>query len=432
MRSGAESHPSGGGLVSPAILCFALCMLLLSVGSVLRWSGGFPPGLYDITTLSFVLFPVVGLVIASRRSGNRVGWLCLVIGLAWGIESFMWGVGLYGLANPGTIAIPEAWAAIGNPFWVPGVFLIPTYLVLFFPDGLLPSPRWRPVARLVGVTLSAVFVATFLQPETTGYGHPTLSNPFHPSGAIGDALVLVVESGVVFALLLGCVIACVASVIVRFRRSTGIEREQLKWLVSAAALAAGAFLPSVVLEEVYGDVLPLAAGLTLSLIPLAIGIAITRHRLYDIDRIISRTLSYSLVVALLASLYLLMVRWLSSLLPGDSAFAVAGSTLLVAAAFNPVRRRVLRWIDRRFNRAHYEANNVVEHFSKSLQGRDDASRIAADWIDVVTQTLEPASVAVWLRDGPTQPIRQRELVRPDSVDRAWAEKTERVGLRPGV
>ncbi len=383
--------------MAPASLCFALSVLLIISGTALRWSGGTSMVVFDTTMFSFVLFPVVGLVIASRRPGNRVGWLCLVIGLAWGVESFMWGVGLYGMANPGTVARPDVWAAIGNPFWVPGVFLIPTYLVLFFPDGELPSPRWRPLVWLVGICLSVVFVATFLQPETSGYGYPTIANPFHPQGAIGDVAVFVFEgSVVVFSTLLLCVVACVTSVIIRYRRSMGTEREQLKWLVSAAALATMAFIPSIVLEEVYGEVLPLAAGLTLSLIPVAIGIAITRHRLYDIDRIISRTLSYSIVVVVLAGLYLLAVRWLSSLLPADSALAVAASTLLVAAAFNPLRRRVLRWVDRHFNRAHYDADDIVENFSRALQGNDDAGRIATDWVNIVSETLEPASIAVWL------------------------------------
>lgn len=385
--------------VAPAIICFILAVLLFTAGVALRRAGGVPFGLVDAVALAMMLFPVVGLIIATRLPGNRVAWTCLLIGMAWAVDSALWGVALYGMENPGSIARPDMWAALANPLWVPGIFLIPTFLVLFFPDDRLPSPRWRPFAWTLGGFLMVVFAGTFLQPTTSSYGRPLVDNPFQIEGELGDFIFTIWENGVVFILLFAGVVGSIASVIIRFRRARTREREQMKWLVAASAFATALFLPSILLEEVYGQVLPMIAGLSLPLIPMAIGIAITRHGLYNIDRIVSRTISYSVVVAVLAGIYVLAVRWLSSLLPADSAFAVAGSTLAVAAAFNPLRRRVLRWVDRRFNRARYDAEVVVEHFARSLQDRGDPDSIAAVWIDVVVETMEPAFISVWLDDA---------------------------------
>lgn len=382
-----------------AVGCFALVTVLYAVGILLTRIAGQQDVLLEVATLAFFPFALVGVLIAVKRPGNSIAWLCLGVGLAWGLEQALWGVALYGLAHPGNISSPQTWAAFGNPFWVPGVFLGLTIILLVFPDGRLPSPRWRWFLRTSLVALVVVFLGTFVQPVTSGYGRPKLDNPLAPGGAFGGWALSVWEAGGIFILLFACVAGSVVSVVVRFRRSAALERKQLKWLAFAGVLCAAAFLPAILLADLFGEAVPLMASLTLAVLPVSIGIAVTRYRLYEIDRIVSRTVTYLLVVGILALVYAGAVGLITMAVPTESAVAVAGSTLAAAALFNPLRRRVQSWIDKRFHRARYDAERVIEGFTGNLRDGVNPNEVADGWRDIVAETMEPQGIAVWYRDS---------------------------------
>jgi hypothetical protein len=272
---------------------------------------------------------------------------------------------------------------------------------LLFPDGRPPSPAWRPVAWLaVAGTVAAVALAAAQPTIELDDGH-VVDNPIGVAG-IADP-----EDGVLNLLLGLLVVAAVMSLAVRFRRSQGDERLQLKWFTYAAAL-----LPLILL----GDLLPDAASSVLfavgiSLLPVAAGIAVLRYRLYEIDRLINRTLVYGLLTALLAGVYaglvVLLGRLFGELGGRPPSWAVAGATLAVATLFQPARRRIQQAVDRRFNRRRYDAARTVEVFSARLRGQVDLATLSSELLAVVNQTVQPTSAALWLRpsSGP--------LGRPD-------------------
>jgi hypothetical protein len=263
------------------------------------------------------------------------------------------------------------------------------------PDGRPPSPRWRPVAWLAGAGAAAFVALAAVQPTIELDDGHVVDNPVGVA-AVGDP-----EQGAVGLVLTSAlgllVVAAVVSLVVRFRRSRGEERLQLKWFTYAAAL-----LPVILL----GDLLPDAANSVLfavgiSLLPVAAGVAILRYRLYDIDRLINRALVYGLVTALLGGVYAGLVL-LAGQLFGDlgdrpPSWAVAGATLAVAALFQPARRRVQALVDRRFNRARYDAAHTVDAFSARLRDQVDLDTVAAELLGVVDQTVQPASASLWLR-----------------------------------
>jgi hypothetical protein len=184
------------------------------------------------------------------------------------------------------------------------------------------------------------------------------------------------------------------SVVARFRRAGFVERQQIKWLLAATCVFAVAYIAGAVTayEWVWWIV-----GVAMASIPLSILLAVLRYRLYEVDRIISRTVAYLIVIALLSAVYLGGLSAMTSLLPAESPLAVASSTLAVAALFNPIRRRVQGWVDRRFNRSRYDAKKVMERFAGSLQGQVDGEDLVEGWVEVVSRTMQPASVAVWVR-----------------------------------
>jgi hypothetical protein len=224
-------------------------------------------------------------------------------------------------------------------------------------------------------------------------------------GLFGDRELFEIGQTVPFVVLLfGGVPAGIAALVVRWRRSGSLEREQIKWLLWAALIQVLGIVAGIVGSELVGG--PVQGGWTGALgdvasaaLPAAVFIAVSRHRLYEIDRIISRTVSYAVVVAFLALLFFGVVTALSSLLPGESDLAIAGSTLAVAALFNPVRRRVQGWVDRRFNRSRYDTQRVMDRFAGSLQDRVDSEGLVDGWVGVVSETMQPTSVAIWIREG---------------------------------
>jgi len=277
------------------------------------------------------------------------------------------------------------------------------FTLLVFPTGRLLSARWRPVAWLTtGIT--GTFVALSALAPTLNLGDRIkLRNP------IGLAAIPPPEQGALGSVLVGLLLVCtgaaVLSLVLRFRRSQGVERQQLKWFTYAGVLlfswgVVDPVLPPVALFE-------LVFGLTIALVPVAAGIAVLRYRLYDIDRLINRTLVYGLLTALLAGVYAGVVLVLGQLFGGVGAeppsWAVAGATLAVAALFQPARRRIQHAVDRRFNRRKYDAAKIIEAFSARLREEVDLDTLSAELLAVVDQTMQPTNASLWLRPPTSAP-----------------------------
>jgi hypothetical protein len=357
-------------------------------------------------TLLLYTFAIVGVLIALRRPGNKIAWLCLTIGIIWTMEGVLWAAAFYGLSHPGTFGNPELLASIGDALVMPALFLMATLLLLSFPDGHLPSPRWRWVARLSAISIILTFALGLFEPETSGWGRPALENPL-----AGDAVSLDVEAA--FLVPFFCVFASVAALLRRYRSSVGVERLQLKWLVASGVGAALIWLVIVLAVEfllgedagerrVAEDVAVVATILGFALVPTAMGVAVLRYRLFEIDRLISRTLSYAVVVGALVAVYTLGIIVLGNLSPLRGDFAVAASTLAVAGLFYPIRRRVQLRVDRHFNRSRYNADLELRRFTDRLRDELDLEQLTDDLLAVVATTLQPKAASVWIREHPDQ------------------------------
>ena len=358
--------------------------------------------------LGIAAFGLTGALLLYRRPGHRLGWLLSAIGtlaLLGGLANE------YLLAQSGAgvaASVFMAWLAwFSNWFWFPvlgGVFVL---LPLLFPDGRPPSERWRWVAvagvlAIVGLVLSSAIQEYY---EDTILGEiPTIKNPLGVEGLTSANLGPFQEMAA--WTLLVAFVGAVASLGVRFSRSEGVERLQLKWFSYAVSL----MLAWTVVETVWegllghgdlfgGSVFPF--GLLLTFIPITIAVAILRYRLYAIERIVSRTVSYGLVVGLLALVYITGVFVVQTILPGEQTdLAVAASTLAVAGLFTPVRNRLQAVVDRRFNRSHYNAERVIEEFAGRLRDQVDLGAVASDLGLVLDRTIQPVTTAIWLRRQP--------------------------------
>jgi hypothetical protein len=330
----------------------------------------------------------VGALLAWKRPANPIGWLLSGTGLAYAVGVF--GVILMHFAGTRNLANWLGWT------WLAGIALV-VYIVLLFPTGALPSRRWRPVAWVAGAALAGWVLGNAFAPTLITNG--PAKNPVGVHGPAGAVLTVLGEgSG---ALIAATGLAAIASLLFRYRRAGTAERAQLKWLVYAGALIVTALVGETLAEQVMGQGTAtnnLQNGLlsgALALVPVAIGIAVLRYRLYDIDRIISRTLAYAIVTGLLIGIYAGLVLLATEVLGIHSAVAVAAATLAAAALFNPVRRRVQHRVDRRFNRARYDADETVAAFATRLKDAVDLDTVRADLATVVQTTLEPAQVWVW-------------------------------------
>jgi hypothetical protein len=278
-------------------------------------------------------------------------------------------------------------------------------VLLLTPTGSLPSSRWRWWARLAAAAPVVMVLGSVVQPDPLApdyHGNP-LAVP-----ALARVLVVPAVAGVVVvpvSLLVGA-----GSLVVRFRRARGVERQQLRWLALAAALAAGLLLVALAGFLLANDNVAFASlSLGVALLPLATGAAILRYRLYDLDRIISRTLAYALLTVLLGGGYAAVVLGLGQLLGRDSSLVVAGATLAVAAAFQPARRRVQELVDRRFNRSRYDAARTITAFAARLRQQVDLDTLTAELLAVVDQTMQPASASLWLRPSVSATPDQRSM-----------------------
>jgi hypothetical protein len=342
------------------------------------------------TTIAFL---VMGAVLVSRRPGNSIGWLCLGSGVfgcvGWPALQY---AGYVLITHPGSLAGGGLALAIpANGSFAPAlVFLI--FIVLLFPTGQLISARWRPVAWLTVISFAGLFSIAAVSSLDPPFQH--YENPIRVSGGVPVLPVLAVIGG------LGSVGATFASVVVRFRRSRRDERAQLKWLAFAASALPIALIAHTVAEsQAPGAVKTIEALFSISImgLPVAIGIAILKYRLYAIDRLISRTLSYLIITGLLVGVFVGIVALATQVLPFSSPVAVAASTLAAAALFNPLRVRVQRLVDRRFNRARYDAEAIVAAFTLQLRDAVDLDTVRDELLLAVNGAVQPAHASVWLR-----------------------------------
>jgi hypothetical protein len=395
----------------PALVAWVLWALTLLGEAATAWldrllrQAGLPelvalgPGGIPVVVAA-VSAATVGAVLASRRPRHPVGWLLLGVGLSISAHHLTYGYTRYGL-----VARPEALPAAGhlagfNNGIVLSWIACAGFVLLLTPTGSLPSPRWRWWARIAVAAALVWLLASVVHPAPLYPEYPAIGNPLAVP-AIPRGLLDVAQpaAGVV---VLASLLVGAGSLVARFRRARGIERLQLRWLAWGAVLAAAALLVALAglaLEESF-TVLNLGLGVCAALLPLATGAAILRYRLYDLDRIISRTLAWGLLTVLLGSGYAAAVLALGQLLGRDSSLVVAAATLALAAAFQPARRRVQQVVDRRFNRRRYDAERTIAAFSARLRQQVDLDTLTGELLAVVEQTVQPTQASLWLRAQP--------------------------------
>jgi hypothetical protein len=348
---------------------------------------------------TWVGFGLVGALIVSSRPANRIGWLMCGITFGMGVAILAGEYSRFALVTePGRWPFGEVAAWVATWGFLPVVALV-VALVLMYPSGT-PSRLGRSVLRAFVFVVSIEALVYAFRPGPVQGDTP----PDNPLGIPGAGPVLDPATEWLGTLLGAIAVVAVLDAVLRFRRSSGVERLQFRWFVLAVAAFPIMFLVASFLEEaVVGFegfdpvvvIFPLWGNGTAA----AIGVAITRHGLYEIDRVISRTVGYVLVVGVLAAAYLGAVTGLTSILPDQSQLAVAASTLAAAALFNPVRRRVQGRVDRRFNRSRYDAQRVMDRFVGSLRDQVDSGEVLDGWVGVVAETMQPATAAVWVRNG---------------------------------
>ena len=347
--------------------------------------------------LAALVAATVGAVLASRRSHHPVGWLLLALGLAVTASGVADGYARYGLlARPS--ALPAArWVATYSPATIYLAFVFIGFVLLLTPSGSLPSPHWRWWARLAAAAPVGFLLALGVGP---GLVIPPYDEVIDPVSVPALASAVTAVIAVSFTIAIGSLAVGAGSLVVRFRRARGSERQQLRWVAFAAALTvppAVVVLFSVVVDTTATVGVLVALGVCMALLPLAIGAAVLRYRLYDLDRIISRALAYGLLTLLLAGGYAALVLGLGQLLGQDSSLVVAAATLAVAAVFQPARRRIQQGVDRRFNRRRHDAATTIATFSTRLRDQVDLTTLTSELLAVVDQTMQPTRASLWLR-----------------------------------
>ena len=384
---------------------WALSVMLTALSILLLVSNLTQPNthIYDTwldNTLNAVFFSTVGAFVASRRPENLVGWLLCLFALSESIQLFGAEYAIYALlAHPNSLPAGEATAWISS--WIlPIIIGLSVFFILLFPTGRLPSGGWRPLAWLtVAFILVGAISGAFDSGPVEGLG--TIRNPLgidgfpNAYGAVADTMAPVL------------LVAAAIALFMRLRRAEGVERQQIKWFAyAAAATVIGLVLAYVIPTLTGGSLWFDRAGYAVLIavipaIPISIGIAILRYRLYDIDIIINRTLVYGSLTATLVALYfggIVLLQGTFVALTGEqSTLAVVASTLAIAALFNPLRRRIQSFIDRRFYRSKYDVRKTLEAFSVKLRDETDLQALNNDLVGVVRETMQPAHVSLWLR-----------------------------------
>ena len=354
----------------------------------------------------FVAFATVGALVASRWPRNAVGWLFCWLGLSFSMVGASEEYALYALATePGSLPWGGGALWLAAFFGGPVLFAVFALVFLLFPDGRLPSRRWKPAVWLEAVAVVCFGAFAFLPGQLGNLGLVRASNPF---GIKGAAALLATLGWVGFLATLAVAVAGGTSLVVRFRRSSGVERQQIKWLafsgvVFCAVFAAAPFLWALPESPATAWVWPVLFLAGASTVPVAVGIAILRHRLYDVDLLINRALVYGSLTVTLALTYLGSVVALQHgfrvISGGTSQLAVVASTLAIAALFNPLRRRVQGVVDRRFYRRKYDTARTLESFSARLRDETDLDALGDDLVAVASATMQPEHASLWLRPG---------------------------------
>jgi|tagenome__1003787_1003787.scaffolds.fasta_scaffold20946561_2 hypothetical protein len=381
---------------------------VLSVtGTVVGWAM-YPAAALDapasvVFTALTASFAAVGAFLAIRVPGNRVGWLLLAVGVLFAVQILAAGYAAASAAAGGgwPLTVYAAWAA--NVLFVPPIVIAGGAIPLVFPDGRLLSPRWRWLAwLLVAGTLAAVVQPAFSPGPING--DPTVVNPF---GVPALEPWLSTFNALSTFIALPAFVGAFAAVWVRFRRGSVVERQQIKWLLAVALVAAVAFPFAFIGGIAFGDsfaaVVAIYVGfVALIALPIAIGIAILRYRLYEIDRIVSRTIGWAIVSGVLAAVFVALVVTLQAVLAPvtrESTLAVAASTLVAFGLFQPLRRRVQRSVDRRFDRARYDGQRMADAFAERLRSEVDLATIRTSLAAAADDAVRPTSAAVWLSTG---------------------------------
>ena len=370
-----------------------------------------------LTFVPYLAFPIIGALVASRRPENPIGWICLASGLLFMLLAVTDSYSIYGTASPGSVPFPVAVGTIGNQWlWVPTVGLLGIFLILLFPDGKFPSKRWRPLAWLSGVMIVLLSITEGLAPgplENQG----GVRNPF----GLEELPWLVTVSYIVLPLLPLCILASAVSMVLRFRRSRGEVRQQIKWFTFVVSFAGLMFFIVMISQVVivlgsdanlpqtplWVELLFSLAALGFAGVPISIGFAVLKYRLYDIDVVINLTLVYGSLTAALVTIYLGGVATTQAILRAltdqteQPQLAIVISTLVIAALFNPLRRRIQSFIDRRFYRRKYDARKTIEAFSARLREETDLETLNNELAGVIRETMQPAHVSLWLRPDRT-------------------------------
>ena len=394
--SDRTTRPVLGAAISLGLLCI---IVLGELASVQEDRGEFG------ILLAVVFIVVISGFLVAKRPDHPVSWLMALTALMGTVAALSAAMLPPGITELSWWQVPLA--LVSGPSWFGLLLTVMVLIPLLFPTGSPPSPRWRWVARLAVVTFVLMSAAwTFQERFCTEWDDNdclvSVANPMGITGVVDpeqSALGIIGYLG-----LLLCSLAAVSSLVVRYRRAPQVERSQIKWvLLSIGVFVLGILVSDVVWIDLLDQPEPSGAvaividQLTWVLIPLSIALAILRYRLYDIDRIISRTLSYALVVVLLGLLVLGLVTGLALFMPSDDPLVVAVATLVAFASFNPVRRRVQQAVDRRFNRSRFDAERVVQGFASTLQEQVDPEGVVDGWLGVVTETMQPEAMSVWLK-----------------------------------
>jgi hypothetical protein len=434
-RSGhSDRETNRSRLKTPALLALAnwiMCLILASFSLFLSFLNHSALQVlldenFIIDVIVAVSLPVVGLLIAARRPGNAIWWVFCLIGLSEALSAFSEQYAYYALlTRPGMLPGGAEMAWLQAWIWIPGIGSVLTFLLLLFPSGRLLTHRWRWIAWV-----SAISIALFCLPIAVGswkYKEVLLLKT--PDQLPGIGLYYAIGSAGLVLLVL-CALASTFSLILRFRRATGEERQQLKWFTFTSVILflnifVGYLLSDLQLVHINVTLLNAVNNilqvLIFAFIPIALGVAILKHRLFDIDVIINRTLVYGALTFSLALIYFGLVIGLQALVRlfagqiSQSPIVIVASTLVIAALFQPLRQRIQVIIDHRFYRRKYDAAKIVETFNATLRNEVDLSQLRENLLAVVEETMQPAHMSLWLREPDskfTHPVRIPPRQRP--------------------
>ena len=387
---------SGAAAITLVLLFIAV--LVSDVVLSLRGTGKLGGHLFSIAVGSFT---VVGALIVWKRSSNAVGWLFAAVGLLWASGDLASSYAYYGVVTePGALPYVTLAAWYGEWFWLAWLLCIFALVPVLFPTGRPLSPRWGRAVVAVCVFGALAVLGAMLEDQLEVVGTERfLSNPIGIEGNHD------VETGpfslVLFSGLLGSMLTGLVAIVVRFRRSKGEERQQLKWFAFAVAALVVEFVVQVIADALFVDRLLFLDAVFMAFVPAAAAIAMLRYRLYDIDVVINRTLVYGVLSAVLAGIYVGLVFAFQGLLApftAESDLAIAASTLAVAALFRPARSRIQGFIDRRFYRRKVDTQRTLDEFNSSLRDEVDLDALSSELTRVVGETMQPSHVSLWLRE----------------------------------